>query len=81
MPLAKPKSRSRRAHTTMITHPKRAASLHEPETPSLEAGQLGRGHMLFRSIGGVLDGREVCLGRGATQFGNRRLLGQVEVLG
>ena len=81
MPLAKPKSRRRSAHTTMITHPKRAASLHEPETPSLEAGQLGRGNMLFRSIGSVLDGQEVFLDQNAIQFGNRSLLGQVEVLG
>lgn len=79
MPLAKVKSRSRRANTAMITHQERAASLHELGMPSLDPVQLSKGHMLPRSIGGVLDGREAFLGQGAVQFCNRGLLGEMEM--
>lgn len=83
MPLTKEKTRSRPANTMMITYQERAALLHEPGTPSLDAVQLGKGRHMAprRSIGGVLDGREVFLGQGTIQFGNKSLLGRMEALG
>ena len=82
MPLTNLKSRSRPTDRTMMTYQERIASLHEPGTPSLDAGQLGKGHMPPDSIGGLLDGREVFLDQGAIRFGNKSLLGRrVEVLG
>ncbi|MXW41262.1 MAG: hypothetical protein F4Z75_09025 [Synechococcus sp. SB0668_bin_15] len=65
----------------MMTCQESTPSLHEPGTPSLAPVRLSKGHMLPRSIGGVLDGREAFLGQGAVQFCNRGLLGRVEVLG
>ena len=81
MPLTKLKSRSRPTNRATITRQERAASLHEPETPSLDAVQLGKGHMPPDSIGGALDSREVFLGQEAIQFGNKSLLGRMEALG
>ena len=81
MPLTKVKSRSSPANTATIIHQESTALLHEPGPPSLDAGQLGKGHMPLRSVGEALDGREVFLGQGAIQFGNKGLLGQVEALG
>ena len=81
MPLTKVKSRSRPANTATITYQESTALLHEPGTPSLDAGQLGKGHMPLRLIRDVLDGREVFLGQGVIRFGNKSLLGRVEVLG
>ena len=82
MPLTNLKSRSRPTDRTMMTYQERIASLHEPVTLSLGAGQLGKGHISPRLIRDVLDGREVFLGQGAIRFGNKSLLGRrVEVLG
>ncbi|MCY4055153.1 MAG: hypothetical protein OXF67_04660 [Cyanobacteria bacterium MAG CAR4_bin_6] len=81
MPLTKVKSRSRCANTATVAHQESANLLHEPGPLSLDKVQLGNRHMPPRSIGGVLDGREVFLGHGAIQFGNKSLLGRVEVLG
>ena len=81
MPLTKVTSRSSPANTAMITYQESTALLHEPGTPSLDAVHLRKGHMPPRSIGGAMDSRKAFLGQDAIQFGNRSLLGQVEVLG
>ena len=81
MPLTKVKSRSRCANTATVAHQESANLLHETGPLSLDEVRLGKRHMPPRSIGGVLDGREVFLGQSAVQFSNKSLLGRVEVLG
>ena len=44
MPLTKVKTRSSPANTATITHRERIALLYEPEAPSPDTGQLGKGH-------------------------------------